>query len=400
MESKWPRNGNNNKWRNLYNAIHRQVYGFALATNVSKRPFTGGSLIWLGYYLSANPFASTTATWSIDGGAPVSFNLNGIASQSTGAEFNQRFFSTGVLSGNDHTLKVVYNGNSGTTPLSIYQVLVQNGNTVGQNVGGISSSGTPAAENPPSSVTSSVSSPSSTSAAGGSTAITGSIVGGLPTSTIVIGSGAAAVTVTVDSNNSTVAPTFATFSPLSSTSVASSPTGTGNGTNENGSKTADTSGSPGANASSHTGAIAGAVGGVVALLLLLLVFFLRRRRARRRADTIKAPEPITQVIQPFTNLPSTGLRTESAAPPTEYSSSASNHVPSHFTPGQLYTDEKRQPSDIRHHAQSPSLSTFSSPSSNGRPESELIMVHQDSGVRLPLTQGRAVVEMPPTYSAD
>ncbi|KAF8965617.1 hypothetical protein BDZ97DRAFT_1658706 [Flammula alnicola] len=89
--------------------------------------FFGESLTWFGFYNSSVPFAATTGTYSIDSGNPISFNLNGVASQNTGAQLNQIFFSTGQLPNKQHSLQVVYQGDNNTTPLSIYCVIIQNG---------------------------------------------------------------------------------------------------------------------------------------------------------------------------------------------------------------------------------------------------------------------------------
>lgn len=62
--------------------------------------------------------AATTATYAIDGQAPITFNLNGASSQSTGVQYNQIFFQTDQLPAGSHKLNVVYQGNFNTTPLS------------------------------------------------------------------------------------------------------------------------------------------------------------------------------------------------------------------------------------------------------------------------------------------
>ena len=71
--------------------------------------------------------AATTATYAIDGQAPITFNLNGASSQSTGVQFNQIFFQTDQLPAGPHKLNVVYQGNFNTTPLSFSVLLLQNG---------------------------------------------------------------------------------------------------------------------------------------------------------------------------------------------------------------------------------------------------------------------------------
>ena len=76
------------------------------------------SITWLGFYINTFPMAATTATYAIDGQAPITFNLNGASSQSTGVQYNQIFFQTDQLPAGSHKLNVVYQGNFNTTPLS------------------------------------------------------------------------------------------------------------------------------------------------------------------------------------------------------------------------------------------------------------------------------------------
>ena len=89
----------------------------------------GSSLDWYGFYDKALPFATTTSTYSSDGQPPITFGINGVSSGDFGVMLNQILFQTGPISLGQHTLQVIYNGNSKTTPLSINGVLVQN-NTV------------------------------------------------------------------------------------------------------------------------------------------------------------------------------------------------------------------------------------------------------------------------------
>ena len=68
-----------------------------------------------------------TATYSVDGAKPVAFSLNGVAAQRTGVQYNQILFETPSLPLGEHTLDVVYLGNTTTAPLSISVVYIQNG---------------------------------------------------------------------------------------------------------------------------------------------------------------------------------------------------------------------------------------------------------------------------------
>ncbi|KAF9474372.1 hypothetical protein BDN70DRAFT_899003 [Pholiota conissans] len=411
--------------------------------------FTGRSLTWFGYYLSQFPAAATTATYTIDGGNPMSFDLNGIQSQSTGAELNQRFFTTGMLSAGQHTLKVTYNGNGDTTPLSIYNLVVQNGASAGISVGGQIGASHPVSTsnsggNTGGSTGTGAGSGIGTTAGSGSSPSSPSSTSPPSTSVMVIGSGASAVTVTVSNSSSTAtAPadgfgfgTSVTTSPSSSTTTGSNPASsdkTSSDKSSSDSSSGNSSNSSGPSSASdsshnHLGAILGAVIGVLALLLLaLLVFlFLRRRNRKRRNSVLNAnnnPSHINLVAQPFTARPTSIPPAMSEISPSEHSGS-SVYAPVPTT--QFYSDIKRpivggassgpldptsmwrsqgasSPSSASHQP-SRSISTFSSPANaTDAAEQELIMLHEDSGVRIPMGQitrpGLTVVEMPPTYSA-
>ncbi|KAF8912164.1 hypothetical protein CPB84DRAFT_1841851 [Gymnopilus junonius] len=83
------------------------------------------NLTWYGFYDNTLPLAPTTATYTINGQAPVSFNLNGSAAQATGIQYNQIFFQTHQLSPGNHSIQVVYQGNSTFVPLSLNSIVVQ-----------------------------------------------------------------------------------------------------------------------------------------------------------------------------------------------------------------------------------------------------------------------------------
>jgi hypothetical protein len=173
---------------------------------------------------------------------------------------------------------------------------------------------------------------------------------------------------------------------------------------------------------SHVGAIVGVVIGFVVLLLVFLLSFLRRRNHKRhgRVDTSNANN-----VQPFTSPPTeqANMPQPLHTPNTSLLSRDNNASP------QLSSDNKRpvpagiggtvpvfsEARNAQHLApikpwrasqptQQPSFSTCSSPAtdSGGPTESEVVVLHEDSGVRLPdgtVRPGVTVVEMPPTYSA-
>ncbi|KDR73700.1 hypothetical protein GALMADRAFT_228152 [Galerina marginata CBS 339.88] len=93
--------------------------------------FSGVSLTWFGFYDRSLPTAATTATYAIDGQAPIHFALDGTPAIGTGVQYNQIFFQTAQLTPGHHTVEVVYQGNAQTAPLTVSVVYVQNGTSTG-----------------------------------------------------------------------------------------------------------------------------------------------------------------------------------------------------------------------------------------------------------------------------
>ncbi|KAF5372356.1 hypothetical protein D9615_009233 [Tricholomella constricta] len=93
-----------------------------------KFDFTGKSVTWVGFIpteLSHNPgFGS----YSIDGGAPITFKLNGLSPKATVTVYNQVFFTTPDLTPGPHSLVVTYNGadEGAATPLTLDYLYVTN----------------------------------------------------------------------------------------------------------------------------------------------------------------------------------------------------------------------------------------------------------------------------------
>ncbi|KAH6888342.1 hypothetical protein BKA70DRAFT_1079473, partial [Coprinopsis sp. MPI-PUGE-AT-0042] len=75
------------------------------------------------------PKASTTATYTLDGGPPVTFALRG-PGKDEDTIFNQRFFETPPLSPGSHRILVVYGGNQETTPLTLTHLSIEGANSV------------------------------------------------------------------------------------------------------------------------------------------------------------------------------------------------------------------------------------------------------------------------------
>ena len=205
---------------------------------------TGTGLTWMAFIpteLSHNP---TSATYSIDGGSPVTFPLNGLPSNSA-TVYNQIFFDVSGLSSGSHTLHVVHGGNNNTTPLSLVQLLVTDPS---------SSSSSPSSSN----VLSTGGSPTSTST-------TTNVLPNSPNSS---------------HSNSTALPGM---SGTISTHVPSSTSRSSNATGSLASSVNATSGSH----STPIGAIVGGAVGAFILILLILLLLLRRRQ--RKAE-IRSPE--------------------------------------------------------------------------------------------------------------
>lgn len=140
----------------------------------------GISLIWLGFYDNSLPMDLATATYSIDGQAPVSFNLNGALAKATGVQYNQVFFEIPQLEAKTHTLEVFYRGDSSKTPLSLYILEVQNGTSslTSTGTGSATSTGPGITTTTPGGSNSTRSSPT-TASKSTTPAIIGGVVGGL-----------------------------------------------------------------------------------------------------------------------------------------------------------------------------------------------------------------------------
>ncbi|TFK64725.1 hypothetical protein BDN72DRAFT_901347 [Pluteus cervinus] len=84
--------------------------------------FDGESLTWYGHVAQEFPAAQSSASYSIDGGAPTSFQFQG----SSEDLYNVEFFTTPTFPPGRHTLEVVHNGSTASAPLSLDYVYVQN----------------------------------------------------------------------------------------------------------------------------------------------------------------------------------------------------------------------------------------------------------------------------------
>ncbi|KAF9440560.1 hypothetical protein P691DRAFT_608922, partial [Macrolepiota fuliginosa MF-IS2] len=90
--------------------------------------FIGTSITWMAFTPTEHPHTKVMATWSIDGGAPNQFTLQGLSnSTSANTEYNQVYFTTPKLQQGLHTLTVTFLGSDQTTPLSIGSLLIKDG---------------------------------------------------------------------------------------------------------------------------------------------------------------------------------------------------------------------------------------------------------------------------------
>ncbi|KDR81160.1 hypothetical protein GALMADRAFT_116184 [Galerina marginata CBS 339.88] len=87
--------------------------------------FVGVQISWVSSIPNTTSTQSAPATYSIDGGTPVSFQLAGLENTST-EKNNQILFQTPALSPGKHHIEVVHGGNLSTTPLSLVYIVVQN----------------------------------------------------------------------------------------------------------------------------------------------------------------------------------------------------------------------------------------------------------------------------------
>lgn len=130
--------------------------------------FAGTSASLFGFVPTELPHNASSASYTVDGGAPVNFTLPGLSSPQSATSYNVMFFTTPTLASGEHNLVVTHGGNSSQTPLVVGGFYVTNNNLLAKNSSTSSTS--------PSHSASPSSSPSKSSSAG---AIAGGVVGGL-----------------------------------------------------------------------------------------------------------------------------------------------------------------------------------------------------------------------------
>ncbi|KAF5372359.1 hypothetical protein D9615_009234 [Tricholomella constricta] len=316
-----------------------------------KFDFIGKSVTWVGFIpteLSHNPgFGS----YSVDGGAPVTFKLNGLPPIKTATVYNQVFFTTPDLTPGLHSLVVTYNGadEGAATPLTLDYLYVTNTSLP-------SSSSSPSPSQSPSAGSASTLSPRPSPSSG----------------TISQGAQEQGSGSPVSLSNS---PSAGLTSSLSPTPPPSS------GTNSQEAQEQD-SGPP-------VGAIVGGVVGGLALIALLLFLLWWRRRQQHRANPVGSSAPgllsfgtnrTREEVTPFMSMhPSAQPKSYMYADPLPQSIRAP--VPSVSAVAQTHPMRKGQEVG----APQPSVTS---------------VLHQNSGIRLPQRrpQDTVVEDVPPLYT--
>lgn len=90
---------------------------------VSKSRLLGISLAWYTYISSEYQKPLSTATYTIDGGAPQEFSFGANPNKA----YNQKIMQTSTLPMGRHEMVVTYNGDSTSSQLSLDYIIVQNG---------------------------------------------------------------------------------------------------------------------------------------------------------------------------------------------------------------------------------------------------------------------------------
>jgi hypothetical protein len=106
--------------------LYRYLISVDSDVSCTNHSTTGKGLSWVSFIPTELPHNPTSATYSIDGGSPVSFNLPGLPANAGTTVYNQFFFSTPDLPPGPHTLLVVHDGTPQQTPLTLSYLIVTN----------------------------------------------------------------------------------------------------------------------------------------------------------------------------------------------------------------------------------------------------------------------------------
>lgn len=380
--------------------------------------FIGTGVSLYAMYPSELPHANGQATYSIDGGPSTTFTIPGGGDQSI---YNRKIFEVNGLSKESHTIVITYTSDGGSTPLVISQFYIEGGTNLRAPAAGSGSS-------------------AGTSSDGSSTSTTTSTN---PNSTTVSVANPTSSTATKGESSSSSTAGLLPGDSATPSDVAGAPGGDRSGGSTSG--TSDfAGGNDGSSPSSKVpiGAIVGAVLGAIAalLLLFLLVWYRRRKRIRLREDAVDqppfrmtrdehpgalpemstpiydnfaAPPSIPGAIYPVHNGGFASHPPTPAQPPVQHPAARSKRGPQFNSPyisnQSPYDDDPPAVSTAHlvpaHHGPQGSFdqsesaysgiytnSTYSSTPSRA-------VYHEDSGVRIPVTQAEPVVEYPPMYSA-
>ncbi|KAF5319006.1 hypothetical protein D9611_012700 [Ephemerocybe angulata] len=383
--------------------------------------FIGNRLTWFGMYPNQLPHGDAPASYTIDGGAAVAFTIRGGGDTS---EYNRQILQTPRLSQDRHTLVVIYQGGTNLTPLVLGNLVVDGGTT--ELLGTASSSGD-----------------SGNGSSGGASSITTVVKDGTTTTTAV----GSSITVTkISDADSDILPnadnaenlvngtlTIQTGTPTftggttvytldaDSQQVAGNPSdqATNGGT---GSKDSKGSGFP-------VAAIVGIVLGVLLLLLLggVFLYWKRNRRSHRRYQH-RLPEGRPSItvsrdqVTPFEGYLSQGNLPVGAGPVMGMHKSGGT-IATFTSAGSLPAGTHTRPSfssgtpneSLAASSQSNSLQPVrknrdpfatpsSAPSDSGGERvpgasGSRVVLHEDSGIRMPHGRSMSVVEdIPPQYT--
>ncbi|KAJ7701930.1 hypothetical protein B0H17DRAFT_1045133 [Mycena rosella] len=144
-------------WKPLLTENITQTAGAQVALN-----FHGTSVSLLGYIPTELPHTASAATYSIDGGPPVNFTLNGLPAQSA-TVYNAVLFTTNTLTPTTHNIVVTYGGDTTKTPLVVSTFYVTNTSTPATGAPNSTPSGSDSSNTP---VTKTKSTPTAAIAAG------------------------------------------------------------------------------------------------------------------------------------------------------------------------------------------------------------------------------------------
>ncbi|KIJ53464.1 hypothetical protein M422DRAFT_25340 [Sphaerobolus stellatus SS14] len=159
--------------------------------------FIGNSISWIGVIPDNYSHTATQATYIIDDGTPFNFNLLGLPDPDGQYKYNQIFFAADDLVQGPHTLRVTHNGNNQQTPLTIENLVIQNGTIPGQNPSTTNETSTASGSVPIPSTRSSATAASQTTSRSSSSAgvfpshtsssSIGAIIGGIVGGLVIIG---------------------------------------------------------------------------------------------------------------------------------------------------------------------------------------------------------------------